>query len=40
MLRVVAMVTILTISFDHTILGGKYTNLVRQMASAILSNVH
>ena len=40
MLRVVAIVTVLTISFDHTILDGKYTNLVRQMASAILYKVH
>jgi hypothetical protein len=40
MLRVVAIVAVLTISFDHMILGGKYTNVVRQIASAILYKVH
>ena len=40
MLRVVAIVVAVTLSFDFVVLGGKYANAARQMASAILHSIH
>ena len=39
MIRVVAVVVAVTLSFDFVVLGGKYVNAARQVASAILHSI-
>jgi len=40
MIRVVAVVVAVTLSFDFVVLGGKYAHAARQMASAVLHSIH